>query len=79
MFALLFKFTCSNVLCFYLIMILIYTITLLTIISFLQGLSQKDYDEKKEFVANRIIERLENKLFPGLKSSISFKEVVRNC
>ncbi|KMZ75319.1 Prolycopene isomerase [Zostera marina] len=40
-----------------------------------KGLSQKDYDEKKEFVANRIIERLENKLFPGLKSSISFKEV----
>ncbi|XP_010263101.1 PREDICTED: prolycopene isomerase, chloroplastic [Nelumbo nucifera] len=40
-----------------------------------KGLSQKDYEEKKERVANEIISRLERKLFPGLKSSIEFKEV----
>ncbi|XP_010917907.1 prolycopene isomerase 1, chloroplastic isoform X2 [Elaeis guineensis] len=40
-----------------------------------KGLSRKDYEEKKELVANKIISRLENKLFPGLKSSIVLKEV----
>lgn len=30
---------------------------------------------KKELVADEIISRLENKLFPGLKASIVFKEV----
>nr|AFS32633.1 carotenoid isomerase [Narcissus tazetta] len=40
-----------------------------------KGLSQKDYEEKKELVADEIIRRLENKLFPGLKGSIVFKEV----
>lgn len=40
-----------------------------------KGLSRKDYVEKKELVADEIIGRLENKLFPGLKSSIVFKEV----
>ncbi|XP_073109607.1 prolycopene isomerase, chloroplastic-like isoform X6 [Elaeis guineensis] len=39
-----------------------------------KGLSLKDYEEKKELVANKIISRLENKLFPGLKSSIVLKE-----
>ncbi|KAG1333887.1 putative Prolycopene isomerase 1, chloroplastic [Cocos nucifera] len=40
-----------------------------------KGLSRKDYEEKKELVANKIISRLENKLFPGLKSSVVLKEV----
>ncbi|KAJ4979563.1 hypothetical protein NE237_010343 [Protea cynaroides] len=40
-----------------------------------KGLPQKDYEAKKELVANEIISRLERKLFPGLKSSIVFKEV----
>ncbi|KAK1271975.1 hypothetical protein QJS04_geneDACA012927 [Acorus gramineus] len=40
-----------------------------------KGLPQKDYDEKKELVADEIIGRLEKKLFPGLKNSIVFKEV----
>ncbi|KAI7727900.1 hypothetical protein M8C21_010189 [Ambrosia artemisiifolia] len=40
-----------------------------------QGLSTKDYEIKKELVADKIISRLENKLFPGLKASIEFKEV----
>ncbi|XP_047967550.1 prolycopene isomerase, chloroplastic [Salvia hispanica] len=40
-----------------------------------EGLSRKDYEEKKERVAGEIINRLEKKLFPGLKSSIVFKEV----
>lgn len=40
-----------------------------------QGLSRKDYEAKKELVAEKIISRLEKKLFPGLKSSIVFKEV----
>ncbi|KAL6145419.1 hypothetical protein ACLB2K_056107 [Fragaria x ananassa] len=40
-----------------------------------EGLSRKDYEAKKELVADEIISRLENKLFPGLKSSIVFKEV----
>ncbi|GMN39617.1 hypothetical protein TIFTF001_008835 [Ficus carica] len=40
-----------------------------------EGLSRKDYEEKKELVANEIISRLEKKLFPGLLSSIDFKEV----
>ncbi|XP_020268387.1 prolycopene isomerase, chloroplastic [Asparagus officinalis] len=40
-----------------------------------KGLSQKDYEEKKELVADEIIRRLENKLFAGLKGSVVFKEV----
>ncbi|GAV63897.1 NAD_binding_8 domain-containing protein [Cephalotus follicularis] len=40
-----------------------------------QGLPQKDYEAKKELVADEIISRLEKKLFPGLKQSIIFKEV----
>ncbi|PWA98413.1 carotenoid isomerase [Artemisia annua] len=40
-----------------------------------QGLSTKDYEAKKKLVADKIISRLENKLFPGLKSSIEFIEV----
>lgn len=40
-----------------------------------EGLAQKDYDAKKELVADEIISRLENKLFPGLKQSIVFKEI----
>nr|BAL27716.1 carotenoid isomerase [Calendula officinalis] len=40
-----------------------------------QGLSTKDYEAKKEVVADKLISRLEKKLFPGLKSSIEFKEV----
>ncbi|KAK8546232.1 hypothetical protein V6N12_027027 [Hibiscus sabdariffa] len=40
-----------------------------------KGLSPKDYEVKKELIAEEIIGRLEKKLFPGLKSSIVFKEV----
>ncbi|CAO2820254.1 unnamed protein product [Amaranthus hypochondriacus] len=40
-----------------------------------QGLSPADYNKKKELIADEIISRLESKLFPGLKSSILFKEV----
>ncbi|EYU38703.1 hypothetical protein MIMGU_mgv1a003077mg [Erythranthe guttata] len=40
-----------------------------------EGLSRKDYEAKKEVVAAKIIDRLEKKLFPGLASSIVFKEV----
>ncbi|KAI3924468.1 hypothetical protein MKW98_032669 [Papaver atlanticum] len=40
-----------------------------------KGLPQRDYDAKKERVADEIISRLEKKLFPGLKSAIVFKEV----
>ncbi|KDP36072.1 hypothetical protein JCGZ_08716 [Jatropha curcas] len=40
-----------------------------------EGLSPKDYEAKKELVADEIISRLEKKLFPGLRSSISFMEV----
>ncbi|XVF07484.1 hypothetical protein REPUB_Repub06bG0143100 [Reevesia pubescens] len=40
-----------------------------------EGLSPKDYEAKKELIAEQIIARLEKKLFPGLKSSIVFKEV----
>ncbi|KAG8503360.1 hypothetical protein CXB51_001340 [Gossypium anomalum] len=39
------------------------------------GLPPKDYEAKKELIADEIIGRLEKKLFPGLKSSIVFKEV----
>ncbi|ONH95759.1 hypothetical protein PRUPE_7G089400 [Prunus persica] len=42
-----------------------------------EGLSRKDYEAKKEIVADEIIGRLEDKLFPGLKSSIVFKEGLR--
>ncbi|KAL6508426.1 hypothetical protein OROHE_021559 [Orobanche hederae] len=40
-----------------------------------EGLSRAEYEAKKELVAEKIINRLEKKLFPGLKSSIVFKEV----
>ncbi|KAK8651296.1 hypothetical protein V6N13_140903 [Hibiscus sabdariffa] len=40
-----------------------------------KGLSPKDYEVKKELIAEEIIGRLEKKLFPGLKSSVVFKEV----
>ncbi|MQL81464.1 hypothetical protein Taro_013918 [Colocasia esculenta] len=40
-----------------------------------KGLPQKEYEEKKQIISDEIIRRLENKLFPGLKSSIVFKEV----
>ncbi|OEL36466.1 Prolycopene isomerase, chloroplastic [Dichanthelium oligosanthes] len=40
-----------------------------------EGLSRKEYEEKKEAVANEIIRRLEKKLFPGLQDSIVLKEV----
>ncbi|PRQ18968.1 putative prolycopene isomerase [Rosa chinensis] len=40
-----------------------------------EGLSRKDYESKKELTADVIISRLEKILFPGLKSSIVFKEV----
>ncbi|XP_021858982.1 prolycopene isomerase, chloroplastic [Spinacia oleracea] len=40
-----------------------------------QGLSSADYNTKKELIADEIISRLEKKLFPGLKSSILFKEI----
>ncbi|GAB4857191.1 hypothetical protein Ancab_015100 [Ancistrocladus abbreviatus] len=40
-----------------------------------QGLSPRDYEMKKELVAGEIVSRLEEKLFPGLKESIVFKEV----
>ncbi|XP_042490909.1 prolycopene isomerase, chloroplastic [Macadamia integrifolia] len=40
-----------------------------------KGLPQKDYEAKKELVADEIISRLERELFPELKSSIVFKEV----
>uniref|UniRef100_A0A1D1Y407 prolycopene isomerase n=1 Tax=Anthurium amnicola TaxID=1678845 RepID=A0A1D1Y407_9ARAE len=40
-----------------------------------KDLPQKEYEEKKQLISDEIIRRLENKLFPGLKSSIVFKEV----
>ncbi|XP_078172358.1 prolycopene isomerase, chloroplastic-like [Carex rostrata] len=40
-----------------------------------EGLGRKDYEHKKETVANEIIQRLEDKLFPGLQTSIVLKEV----
>ncbi|XP_038903754.1 prolycopene isomerase, chloroplastic isoform X2 [Benincasa hispida] len=40
-----------------------------------EGLSRKEYEAKKELIADEIITRLEKKLFPGLKSSIDFMEV----
>ncbi|KAG2403524.1 Prolycopene isomerase [Vigna angularis] len=40
-----------------------------------EGLSRVEYEAKKQLVADEIISRLENKLFPGLRSSIDFIEV----
>ncbi|XP_020574315.1 prolycopene isomerase 2, chloroplastic [Phalaenopsis equestris] len=40
-----------------------------------QGLSRKEYEAKKELVADEIISRLEKKLFPGLKNAVVLKEV----
>lgn len=47
------------------------------ILSFIyQGLSRKEYEAKKEAVADEIISRLETKLFPCLTSSVVFREVI---
>ncbi|KAJ1432907.1 Prolycopene isomerase [Sesbania bispinosa] len=40
-----------------------------------EGLSRVEYEAKKQLVADEIINRLEKKLFPGLRSSIDFLEV----
>ncbi|XP_073017286.1 prolycopene isomerase, chloroplastic-like [Primulina eburnea] len=40
-----------------------------------EGVSRKVYETKKELVSEKIISRLEKKLFPGIKSSIVFMEV----
>ncbi|KAJ8771149.1 hypothetical protein K2173_023474 [Erythroxylum novogranatense] len=40
-----------------------------------EGLPQKEYEAKKKLVADKLINRLEKKLFPGLRSSIDFMEV----
>ncbi|XP_031485264.1 prolycopene isomerase, chloroplastic [Nymphaea colorata] len=40
-----------------------------------KGLSPTEYEAKKEVIGDKIIGRLENKLFPGLKQSIVFKEI----
>lgn len=40
-----------------------------------EGLSTKDYEAKKKVAADEIINRLEKKLFPGIRSSIAFMEV----
>ncbi|KAF7804203.1 Prolycopene isomerase, chloroplastic [Senna tora] len=40
-----------------------------------EGISTEEYEAKKQLVADKIISRLENKLFPGLRSSIDFMEV----
>ncbi|KAL9399797.1 hypothetical protein Peur_008758 [Populus x canadensis] len=40
-----------------------------------EGLSTEDYEAKKKVVAYEIMSRLEKKLFPGLRSSITFMEV----
>ncbi|XP_028784824.1 prolycopene isomerase, chloroplastic isoform X2 [Neltuma alba] len=40
-----------------------------------EGISRSEYEAKKQLVADRIISRLQNKLFPGLGSSIDFMEV----
>ncbi|EEF38309.1 prolycopene isomerase, chloroplastic isoform X2 [Ricinus communis] len=40
-----------------------------------EGLPVKDYEAKKQLVADKIIGRLEKELFPGLRSSIAFMEV----
>lgn len=40
-----------------------------------QGLSPADYEAKKEAVADKIVSRLEDSLFPGLKEATTFREV----
>ncbi|KAL2327320.1 hypothetical protein Fmac_020747 [Flemingia macrophylla] len=40
-----------------------------------EDLSREEYEAKKQLVADEITSRLENKLFPGLRSSIDFMEV----
>ncbi|KAK4272649.1 hypothetical protein QN277_021172 [Acacia crassicarpa] len=40
-----------------------------------EGISRTEYESKKQLVADQIISRLENKLFPGLRASIDFMEV----
>ena len=39
-----------------------------------QGLSSKEYQQKKEKAAERLIERLD-KIFPGLDAGLSYMEV----
>ncbi|KAG6555365.1 hypothetical protein Mapa_002591 [Marchantia paleacea] len=39
-----------------------------------EGLAREDYVAKKEAIADEIIERLEKKLFPGLKAATTFRE-----
>ncbi len=39
-----------------------------------EGLSQQEYEEKKEEAGGRIIERLE-KIFPGLDAGLDYMEV----
>ncbi|XP_072977595.1 prolycopene isomerase, chloroplastic [Typha angustifolia] len=40
-----------------------------------EGVGRENYEKKKVLVADEIIRRLENKLFPGLQSSIVLKEI----
>ncbi|XP_072982322.1 prolycopene isomerase, chloroplastic [Typha latifolia] len=40
-----------------------------------EGIGRENYEKKKVLVADEIIRRLENKLFPGLQSSIVLKEI----
>ncbi|KAK7355048.1 hypothetical protein VNO80_14293 [Phaseolus coccineus] len=40
-----------------------------------EGLSRVEYEAKKQLIADEITSRLEDKLFPGLRSSIDFMEV----
>lgn len=54
---------------------LFFTFHMISCFFLYQGLSRKEYEAKKEQIADEIITRLEKKLFPGLKSSIDFMEV----
>ncbi|KAE9619533.1 putative prolycopene isomerase [Lupinus albus] len=40
-----------------------------------EGLPRQEYEAKKQLVADKIISRLEKKLFPGLRAAIDFIEV----
>lgn len=40
-----------------------------------QGLSKQDYEAKKQRILDRMVDRLERTLFPGLKEAIEFAEV----
>ncbi|KAL2629499.1 hypothetical protein R1flu_014185 [Riccia fluitans] len=39
-----------------------------------EGLTREEYNAKKEAIADDIVERLEKKLFPGLKAATTFRE-----